>query len=111
MTEQPKRCTDCGHEVSERARFCEHCGAALRQGAEPLRAPDALAEKIRSQRSTIEGERKQVTIMFTDIVHSMDLMRELDTERWGTLLDRFLAICSGAIHEVEGTVNQFTGDG
>ena len=111
MTAEPKRCADCGHEVAEQARFCEECGAPLRPGAAPLRAPDPVARKIIKQRSAIEGERKQVTVMFTDIVRSMELTRSLDTERWAEVLDRFLAIASGAIHGLEGTVNQFTGDG
>ena len=49
--------------------------------------------------------------MYTDIVGSMELTRSLDGERWGVVLDRFLAIAAGAVHAFEGTVNQFTGDG
>ena len=111
MNPQPKRCTECGHEVSRQARFCERCGVALRSGVAPLRAPDGIARKIISQRSAIEGERKQVTVVFTDIVRSMELTRSLDTERWAVVLDRFLAIACDAVHGFEGTVNQFTGDG
>ena len=77
----------------------------------PLRAPGALEARILEQRSGIEGERKQVTVMYTDIVGSMALTHALDAERWGFVLDRFLAIAAGAVHEFEGTVNQFTGDG
>jgi class 3 adenylate cyclase/tetratricopeptide (TPR) repeat protein len=76
-----------------------------------LRAPSSLEAKILEERTGIEGERKQVTVMFTDIVGSMELTRSLDGERWGFVLDRFLAIAAGAVHEFEGTVNQFTGDG
>ena len=76
-----------------------------------MRAPRELAAKILSGRVGIEGELKQVTVMFTDIVGSMDLTRSLDTERWGFVLDRFIAIAASAVHSVEGTVNQFTGDG
>jgi class 3 adenylate cyclase/tetratricopeptide (TPR) repeat protein len=108
---EPTLCHECGHEASAQARFCERCGAELGSSAEPLRAPDALAEKIRGARREIEGERKQVTVLFADIVSSMELTRSLETERWGAVLKRFLAIASGPIHEVEGTVNQFTGDG
>jgi class 3 adenylate cyclase/tetratricopeptide (TPR) repeat protein len=104
-------CAECGHRASETARFCEQCGSALTAGARPLRAPDTLASKILSGRAGIEGERKQVTVMFTDIVGSMELTRSLDTERWGVVLDRFLAIAARAVHGLEGTVNQFTGDG
>ena len=49
--------------------------------------------------------------MYTDIVGSMDLTRALDGERWGIVLDRFLAIAAAAVQAYEGTVNQFTGDG
>jgi class 3 adenylate cyclase len=107
----PRCCGECGHPASARARFCEQCGAALIPGAEPLRVPDSLARKIRHHRAGLEGERKQVTVLFTDIVGSMNLTRSLDTERWGVVLDRFLAIAAAAVHDLEGTVNQFTGDG
>lgn len=106
-----RACGGCGHAASAQARFCEDCGSALVPDAEPLRAPAPLAEKIRSERAGIEGERKQVTVLFCDIVGSMRLTRTLDDERWGMVLDRFLAIASRAVHELEGTVNQFTGDG
>ena len=106
-----KRCADCGHRVKARARFCEQCGAPLTPGAEPLRAPSSMEARILDERTGIEGERKQVTVMFTDIVGSMELTRLLDGERWGFVLDRFLAITARAVHEFEGTVNQFTGDG
>jgi class 3 adenylate cyclase/tetratricopeptide (TPR) repeat protein len=105
------RCIDCGHGVTERARFCERCGAPLTPGAEPLRAPSSLEAKILEERTGIEGERKQVTVMYTDIVGSMELTHALDTERWGLVLDRFLATAARAVHAFEGTVNQFTGDG
>ena len=106
-----RRCTDCGHAASDRARFCERCGSALVPGATPLRAPHALETRILTERTAIEGERKQVTVMYTDIVGSMELTRSMDSERWGLILDRFLAITAGAVHSYEGTVNQFTGDG
>jgi class 3 adenylate cyclase len=109
--EESRRCTECGHQVSEGARFCEECGASLTLDSKPLRAPAALAQKILGERASIEGERKQVTVMFADIVGSMELTRLLEAERWGLVLDRFLAIASSAIHDLEGTVNQFTGDG
>jgi class 3 adenylate cyclase/tetratricopeptide (TPR) repeat protein len=76
-----------------------------------LRAPSALEAKILEERAGIEGERKQVTVMYADIAGSMALTHALDAERWGFVLDRFLAIAAAAVHEFEGTVNQFTGDG
>jgi class 3 adenylate cyclase/tetratricopeptide (TPR) repeat protein len=108
------RCPGCGHPVSGHASFCERCGAALTTtglGGSTARTPEELAEKILSTRSAIEGERKQITVMFLDIVQSMALAGSLDTERWREMLDCFLAITSHAVHAVEGTVHQFTGDG
>ena len=93
------------------ARFCERCGAALTPSARPLRAPSALEARILQERTGIEGERKQVTVMYTDIVGSMALTQPMHAERWGFVLDRFLAIAADAVHAFEGTVNQFTGDG
>jgi class 3 adenylate cyclase/tetratricopeptide (TPR) repeat protein len=106
-----RQCVDCGFRASERARFCEQCGAALTPSAAPLRAPIALEARILEERAGIQGERKQVTVMYADIAGSMALTHALDAERWGLVLDRFLAIAAGAVHEFEGTVNQFTGDG
>lgn len=106
-----RRCAECGHRATARARFCEQCGTALTPSAKPLRAPSTLEAKILKERTGIEGERKQVTIMYTDIVGSLALTQSLDTERWGLVLDRFLGIAAGAVHALEGTVNQFTGDG
>lgn len=106
-----RECANCGYRASPRARFCERCGAALTPGARPLRAPRALEARILGERTAIEGERKQVTVMYADIVGSMELTRALEAERWGFVLDRFLAIAAGAVHTFEGTVNQFTGDG
>lgn len=106
-----KRCAECGHGASSAARFCAQCGAALTPTAIPLRAPGSLEAKIFDERTGIEGERKQVTVMYADIVGSMMLTGSLDNERYGYVLDRFLGIAAGAVHELEGTVNQFTGDG
>ena len=106
-----RHCAECGHRATARARFCEQCGAALTPGATPLRAPSTLEAKILEQRTGIEGERKQVTVMYTDIVGSMALTHALEAERWGLILDRFLGIAADAVHAFEGTVNQFTGDG
>jgi class 3 adenylate cyclase/tetratricopeptide (TPR) repeat protein len=106
-----KRCAECGHAVSPQARFCELCGSAL-GAAEPVggRRGDAL-ESVAGERSLTEGERKQVTVMFVDIARSMELTRSLDTERWGVVLDRFLAIAYEVVDDFDGTINQFTGDG
>jgi class 3 adenylate cyclase/tetratricopeptide (TPR) repeat protein len=114
-------CAACGYENRNDARFCGGCGARLRE-AEPvprvplardLRAytPRHLIERILQTRAAIEGERKQVTVLFADIKGSMDLAEEIDPEAWHRIMDRFFAILADGVHRFEGTVNQYTGDG
>jgi len=59
----------------------------------------------------LEGERKQVTVLFCDIVRSAALVQSLGPERFHSLMDRFFSLSLEAIHRFEGTVNQFLGDG
>jgi class 3 adenylate cyclase len=73
--------------------------------------PKHLAEKILTSRSALEGERKQVTVLFADVKGSMDLAEQVDPEEWHKIMDRFFAILSDGVHRFEGTVNQYTGDG
>ena len=73
--------------------------------------PRHLAEKILTTRSALEGERKHLSILFVDVVDSMTLAEKLGAEEWHRVLDRVFEILAAAIHGVEGTINQFTGDG
>src|SRR5467141_2198708 len=73
--------------------------------------PAYLAEKIRTTRDTLAGERKQVTILFADIKDSTELIRGLDPEVAQRLLDPALQHMMDAVHRFEGTVNQVLGDG
>jgi class 3 adenylate cyclase len=114
------------------ARFCDACGAAVQgtatggQGvrthhrtgaATPLArdprayTPRHLADKILASRTALEGERKQVTVLFADVKGSMELAESLDPEEWHRILDRFFQILADGVHRFEGTVNQYTGDG
>jgi class 3 adenylate cyclase/predicted ATPase len=111
------RCTACSAELPSNARFCLECGAAV-DTLSPTSAPEPrsytpkhLAEKILSTRSAIEGERKQVTVLFADVKGSMDLAAQVDPEEWHGIMDRFFAILAEGVHRFEGTVNQYTGDG
>jgi len=113
------RCPSCGHANRAAAKFCEECGKRLPQVAasvEPPRAPRDytprhLAEKILGSRAALEGERKQVTVLFADVKGSMDLAEQLDPEEWHRILDRFFQLLAEGVHRFEGTVNQYTGDG
>ena len=73
--------------------------------------PPYLAEKIFTTRSTMEGERKQVTVLFADLKGSTELIRDLDQEASQTLLDTALQRMMDAVHRFEGTVNDVAGDG
>jgi class 3 adenylate cyclase/tetratricopeptide (TPR) repeat protein len=91
-------------------------GAAKPGARAPTRSPrdytpGHLAEKILRSKSALEGERKQVTILFADVKGSMELAERLDPEQWHSILDRFFELLSEGVHRFEGTVNQYTGDG
>jgi adenylate cyclase len=76
-----------------------------------VRPPAHLAEKIRAGRGALEGERKQVTVLFADVIGSMELAERHDPEEWRALMDRFFSVLSAGVHRFEGTVDKFTGDG
>ncbi len=89
---------------------------ALTETSEPERDPRSytpkhLADKILQSKSALEGERKQVTVLFADVKGSMDLQEGMDPEEWHGIMDRFLQILTEGVHRFEGTVNQYTGDG
>ena len=107
-------CPACGHANRAAAKFCEECGTRL--AAAPSRAPRDytprhLVDKILGSRAALEGERKQVTVLFADVQGSMDLAEQLDPEEWHRILDRFFQLLAEGVHRFEGTVNQYTGDG
>jgi len=128
-------CSACGTKLPPGAKFCLECGAQLRvsgirgQGSETTRAehpkpdtrhlkpdprsytPKHLADKILQSKSVLEGERKQVTVLFADVKSSMELAEQVDPEEWHRMMDRFFRILSDGVHRFEGTVVQFTGDG
>ena len=70
-----------------------------------------LADKILQSKSALEGERKQVTVLFADVKGSMELSERIDSEDWHAILDRFFQTLTEGVHRFEGTVNQYTGDG
>ena len=81
------RCGACGAELPARAKFCLECGKPLADASKLGPSPDPrsytpkhLAEKILTSRSALEGERKQVTVLFADVKGSMDLASRLDPE-------------------------------
>src|SRR5262249_25777803 len=105
--------------VSADARFCPQCGRPLKPVAADLPrfvsprnyTPQHLADKILTSRLALEGERKQVTVLFADIKSSMELLADLDPEDAQKLLDPVLERMIEAVHRYEGTVNKVLGDG
>jgi class 3 adenylate cyclase/tetratricopeptide (TPR) repeat protein len=85
---------------------------SLSRDQQPLvPTPKYLAEKILTSRTALEGERKQITVLFADIKGSTELIESLDPEEARTLLDPALHAMMEAVHRFEGTVNQVLGDG
>lgn len=113
-------CGGCGSALPLAARFCPKCGRAT--GSPPDRADPAppspgsytplhLAEKILLSRASLEGERKQVTVLFADISASMELLADRDPEEARRLLDPVVELMMEAVHHYEGTVSLVLGDG
>ena len=73
--------------------------------------PKHLAERILESKSALEGERKQVTVLFADVKGSLEVAEQLDPEEWHRILERFFEILTEGVHRFEGSVNQYTGDG
>jgi class 3 adenylate cyclase len=73
--------------------------------------PKGLTEKILSQKDRIEGERKQVTVMFCDMEGFTQLTQRLGPEEAYTIMDHVYEILIRKVHDYEGTVNEMTGDG
>jgi adenylate cyclase len=91
MTAAPSACHQCGIKARASARFCDSCGASL--------AP------------TGDAEYKQVTVLFADVVRSMDLAAALGPERLREVMANLVNRCAEVVQKFGGTLNQFTGDG
>src|SRR5262249_9103758 len=110
-------CGGCGHPNPPGQKFCNGCGQGLGASA-PAVTPDPraytpkhLAEKILGSRAALEGERKQVTVLFADVKGSMDLAEQPDPEVWSDIMQRFFRILADGVERFEGFVDKFTGDG
>ncbi len=108
-------CPSCHAVLPAESRFCNICGTplAIAGGGTPRAGytPRHLVDKVLSNRSALEGERKQVTVLFADMVGSTRLAETVDPEQWHGILDEFFNVLGDEIHRYEGTINQYTGDG
>src|SRR2546425_11560813 len=132
------QCPTCRHDNPEGQKFCGECGARLSAAApgapstpissapatppgppavsDRFASPDAytpkhLAEKILTSKGALEGERKSVTVMFSDVSGFTAMSERLDPEEVHTIMDCAFEVILSEVHRYEGTINQFLGDG
>ncbi len=109
-------CPACGHSNLPGSRFCTECGGPLVADARaPSQkagyTPKHLADKILKARSAIEGERRQVTVLFADLAGFSALAEQRDPEEVHAIVERCFEMIATEVHRFEGTINQYTGDG
>jgi len=112
-------CTSCTSPLPVGAKFCPECGHSVgarsttqsRFSSPQAYTPKHLSEKILAFKGALEGERKQVTVLFADMKGSTELLADRDPEEAGKILDPVLEQMMAAVHHYEGTVNQVMGDG
>jgi predicted ATPase/class 3 adenylate cyclase len=119
-------CSICNFSNPLQFKFCANCGHNLRMASPPVQKelsfdekiekiqrylPEGLTEKILSQRDKIEGERRQVTVMFCDIAGFTTLVEKLGPEEAYGIMDQVYEILIEKVHDYEGTINEMTGDG
>src|SRR5262245_24638897 len=120
-----RQCPNCGTPLPASAKFCLECAhpvgiartepgwaeARARFSSPEAYTPRHLAEKILTSKAALEGERKQVTVLFADLKGSMELLADRDPEEARKILDPVLERMMESVHRYEGTVNQVMGDG
>jgi len=121
-----RKCPQCEKTLPASAKFCNGCGRKLTTKPTPFPKklsfdeqiekiqrylPKNLPEKILSQKDRIEGERKQVTVMFCDMEGYTTLSEKLGIEGVYEIMEQVYEILIHKVHAYEGTVNEFTGDG
>src|SRR6185436_671403 len=111
-------CSGCGATHRPGQAFCWACGtrippltSATTAGTPGSHISRHLAERILTSKAALEGERKQVTVLFADLKGSTELLADRDPEESRKLLDPVLDRMMEAVHYYEGTVNQVMGDG
>jgi class 3 adenylate cyclase/tetratricopeptide (TPR) repeat protein len=118
-------CPNCNATLAPGFHFCPDCGleiaptaaAALTSSnndpgapvSQPI--PEELAQKVRASQEAIEGERKQVTVLFCDLAGSTAIAERLDPEEYHDLLEQYIKLVINEIYRFEGIVNQLAGDG
>jgi len=114
------RCPSCSAACDPESAFCDRCGRSLTEQeaphpidySQPLSyTPKHLADKILAVRPSVEGERKQVTVLFADVKDFTSISEKLDPEDVHKLISECLVFLTEEIHHYEGAIAQFLGDG
>ncbi|HVD08460.1 MAG TPA: zinc ribbon domain-containing protein, partial [Nitrososphaeraceae archaeon] len=107
-------CTDCGHKVGTGAKFCDECGTRLASSSQddemilelqPSRTP-SVESKYLPSRKQMKGERKNVTILFSDISGFTQMSEKLDPEEVINLINSCFDTLTEIIYRYEGTVDK-----
>ena len=104
-------CPGCGAQLLVDAKFCDHCGIRLRPVEAPEETRGSFIAQDSAEASRPEGERRQLTVMFCDLVDSTALSERLDPEDLQAILNEYRAVCAAVIRRFEGNIAQFLGDG
>jgi class 3 adenylate cyclase/predicted ATPase len=115
-------CSGCGATVETESKFCDNCGTPLaatptltREPSHPVGAGAATAEDVteitRASKSPAEAERRQLTVMFCDLVGSTELAARLDPEVLRDVVRSYQQVCDAVIGQLHGNVVQYLGDG
>ena len=122
-------CPNCNCQNPPNHKFCNECGQNLSADSQPIQSvstsipedekltkiqkylPEGIADKILAQKGRIEGERKQVTVMFCDLVGFTAVSEKMDPEDVYPILDNIQELLIHKVHDYEGVVNKMTGDG
>jgi len=111
-----RTCASCGTQFSQEAKFCPGCAHPAKSLQSRFFSPDTytpthLAQKIRTSKTAVEGERKQLTALFAHLEGALELIADRDPEEAYKVLHPMLERMMEAVHHYEGSVNQVAGDG
>jgi class 3 adenylate cyclase/DNA-binding winged helix-turn-helix (wHTH) protein/tetratricopeptide (TPR) repeat protein len=115
-TQLARTCASCGTQFSPTAKFCPECAHPTQSPQSRFFSPDTytpthLAQKILTSKTAVEGEHKQITVLFATLEGAMELLADRDPEQACKILDPVLERMMEAVHHYEGTVNKVMDDG
>jgi class 3 adenylate cyclase len=115
-------CSSCGATIEAKSKFCDNCGTPLAPTPTPTpetshlvrpEAPTAgdVTDIVRASKSPAEAQRRQLTVMFCDLVGSTELAARVDPEVLRDVVRSYQQVCDAVIHQLQGNVAQYLGDG